>query len=243
MGARVVGFDLDMTLVDSRPGIAACYRELVARTGVPVDIDLAVSRLGPPLRSEIAEWFPADQVESAIELYRALYPAHAIAGTPALPGAVEAVAAVRARGGRVVVVTSKLEASARLHLDHLGIGVDAVVGDRFGPGKSAALVDHRAAVYVGDHVEDVRAAAAAGVVPLAVATGPCTVDELRAAGAATVLDDLRGFPAWFDGFGLGTRPQVTSLKSRGGARRSRVCGADGSSQVVRHGEGVRFPDP
>ena len=32
-----VGFDLDMTLIDSRPGIAATYQELSARTGVAID--------------------------------------------------------------------------------------------------------------------------------------------------------------------------------------------------------------
>ena len=54
MPPLMVGFDFDMTLVDSRPGIAACFRALTERTGVPVDAELAVSRLGPPLRTEIA---------------------------------------------------------------------------------------------------------------------------------------------------------------------------------------------
>ena len=48
-----VGFDLDMTLIDSRPGIRAAYQALTAETGVLVDADLAVSRLGPPLRAEL----------------------------------------------------------------------------------------------------------------------------------------------------------------------------------------------
>jgi phosphoglycolate phosphatase len=33
----IVGFDLDMTLIDSRAGIAAAYRALTARTGVHVE--------------------------------------------------------------------------------------------------------------------------------------------------------------------------------------------------------------
>lgn len=196
----VVGFDLDMTLVDSRPGIAACYRALTEQTGVHVDAELAVSRLGPPLRTEIAEWFPADEVESAVTAYRALYPSYAIACSPALPGAAGAVAAVRSRGGRVVVVTSKLGRLARLHLDHLGIAVDDVAGDRFGDGKSAALVEHGVAVYVGDHVADMRAARAAGLTAVGVSTGPCTMDDLRAAGADVALRDLREFPGWLSGF-------------------------------------------
>ena len=58
----VVGFDLDMTLIDSRPGIAAVWDALSAETGVAIDSAAAVSRLGPPLDEELALWFPADQV-------------------------------------------------------------------------------------------------------------------------------------------------------------------------------------
>ena len=59
-----------------------------------------------------------------------------------MPGAREAVDAVRAQGGRVVVVTSKLGRLARLHLDHLGLTVDEVAGDLFAEGKAAALAEH-----------------------------------------------------------------------------------------------------
>ncbi|GIJ08196.1 hydrolase [Micromonospora andamanensis] len=194
-----VGFDLDMTLVDSRPGIAATYRALTERTGVPVDADVAVSRLGPPLRTEIAHWFPPEQVEEAVAVYRELYPAYAITPTVPLPGAVAALAAVRDRGGRVLVVTSKVGRLARLHLDHLGLAVDELAGDLFAEEKATALRAHGATHYVGDHVADMVAAAAAGVPGIAVATGPCSADELRTAGAATVLADLTGFPAALDG--------------------------------------------
>ena len=54
----VVGFDLDMTLIDTRPGIAAVWDALSAETGVPIDSAAAVSRLGPPLSEELALWFP-----------------------------------------------------------------------------------------------------------------------------------------------------------------------------------------
>jgi phosphoglycolate phosphatase len=199
MPALTVGFDLDMTLVDSRPGIAAAYRALTAQTGVPVDADAAVSRLGPPLRTEIARWFPPEQVDSAVHAYRELYPAYAITPTVPLPGAREAIDAVRARGGRVLVVTSKMGRLARLHLDHLGLTVDEVAGDLFAEEKATALRQYDATHYVGDHVADMVAAAAAGVPGIAVATGPCSAEELRAAGAELVLDDLTGFPAALDG--------------------------------------------
>lgn len=195
-----VGFDLDMTLVDSRPGIAAAFRVLVAKTGVPVDIDLVVNRLGPPLETELAHWFPADEVPAAAGLYRAAYPDHAIAPSTALAGARESVAVVRALGGRAIVVTAKNEAHAKLHLSHLGIEPDAVIGSLWAEAKGEALRDQGARVYVGDHTGDVRGARVAGALSVAVTTGPCDAAELRTAGADVVLADLTAFPAWLAAF-------------------------------------------
>ncbi|GAA2599270.1 MULTISPECIES: HAD family hydrolase [Streptomyces] len=194
--APTVGFDLDMTLIDSRPGIRACYLELSARTGTHVDADLAVTRLGPPLADELAHWFPAEEIPAVADLYREIYPAHAIEPTRALTGAREAVAAVRESGGRAIVVTAKYEPNAKLHLAHLGIEPDAVIGDLWAEQKAVALREHGADVYVGDHVGDVRGAHAAGARSVAVTSGPCDADELRAAGADVILADLTRFPEW-----------------------------------------------
>jgi phosphoglycolate phosphatase len=200
-----VGFDLDMTLVDSRPGIRAAYQALAAETGVHIDADLAVTRLGPPLEEELAHWFPAERVPAAGDRYRAIYVEHAIAPTLAMPGAMDAIAAVHGRGGRAVVVTAKHQPNAKLHMAHLGMAPDAVIGDLWAEAKALALREHEATVYVGDHVGDVRGAAAAGAVSVAVATGPCDAAQLRAAGADVVLPDLTGFPDWLAGYlgGLG----------------------------------------
>ncbi|MER7919360.1 MULTISPECIES: HAD family hydrolase [unclassified Streptomyces] len=196
MASLTVGFDLDMTLIDSRPGIRACYIALAERTGAYIDADLAITRLGPPLADELVNWFPAERVPAMAELYREMYPSIAIAATPAMAGAREAMAAVRAAGGRTMVVTAKYEPNAKLHLSHLGIEPDVVVGDLWAEQKARALREHGAGVYVGDHTGDVRGARTAGALSVAVATGPCPADELRAAGADVVLDDLSAFPAW-----------------------------------------------
>ena len=200
-----VGFDLDMTLVDSRPGIAAAFRALVAATGVYVDADAAVGRLGPPLEHELRRWFPAEQVPEAVTQYRALYRDNAIEPSVAMPGAAEAVAAVHARGGRVLVVTAKRGDLARLHIAHLGLPVDDVTGLAWQEGKARALREAGAVGYVGDHTADMAAARAAGVPGVGVATGPCTPADLLAAGASLVLDDLTGFPTWLAGIGVGSQ--------------------------------------
>jgi phosphoglycolate phosphatase len=195
-----VGFDLDMTLIDSRPGIRATYAALSVATGAYIDAELAISRLGPPLEEELAYWFPQERIPAVGDLYREIYPTFAISPTLAMPGAREAVAAVQGMGGRAIVVTAKHQPNAALHLSHLGIEADAVIGRLWAEAKAEALREHGAAVYVGDHTGDVRGARTAGALSVAVPTGPCRAAELRAAGADVVLSDLHGFPAWLEDY-------------------------------------------
>ncbi|WP_189547962.1 HAD family hydrolase [Streptomyces gelaticus] len=191
-----VGFDLDMTLLDTRAGIKAAYLALSAETGTPIDADLVVSRLGPPVDEELRNWFPADAVAATADRYREIYPTHAIGPSLALPGALESVAAIRERGGRTIVVTAKHQPSAELHMSHLGIEPDAIVGGLWAEAKGRALREHGAHIYVGDHTGDVRGARTAGALSVAVTTGPCDATELRAAGADVVLSSLTEFPSW-----------------------------------------------
>ncbi len=201
--ALTVGFDLDMTIIDSRPGIAAAFVALSAETGAVIDTDLVVSRLGPPLEQEIAHWFPAADVAAMADRYREIYPDYAISPSLAMPGARESIAAIRALGGRTMVVTAKYEPNAKLHLSHLGIEPDVIVGGLWAEVKARALREHGAAVYVGDHTGDVRGAQAADAFSVGVTTGPCDAAELRAAGADVVLSSLEEFPAWLETYSRG----------------------------------------
>ena len=196
--ALTIGFDLDMTLIDSRPGIKKVYDLLALETGTVIDSDLVVSRLGPPVEQELAHWFPAGSVREVGRRYRALYAEHGVADCLALPGAYEAVAAVRGHGGRAVVVTGKHTPNARLNLDALDLAVDGLFGSVFGAEKGTVLREQGATVYVGDHLGDIEGARTAGALAVAVATGPYRADELRAAGADVVLSDLNAFPDWLD---------------------------------------------
>ncbi len=183
-----------MTLADTREGIVAAFDRLSAETGVFVDSAAVVTRLGPPLEIELANWFPAEDVISAAARYRSFYGEVAVPATVAMPGAAEAVEAVRRKGGSVIVVTAKNQRDAEATVRFLGLPVDHVVGAQFGAGKGQGLKAHGATAYVGDHVADVDAARAAGARSIGVATGPCSADELLAYGADIVLPDLRVFP-------------------------------------------------
>lgn len=192
------GFDLDMTLIDSRPGIRAVYEQIVLESGHPIDVDLVVSRLGPPLDWELSQWMPESEVGHWADRYRAIYPEVALPRTTTLPGAHAAVDAANAVG-RTILVTAKHAPNARLHVERLGLEVGDVFGQAWREGKAAVLRQEGASTYVGDHVHDMEAAASSQAHGVGLTTGPCTADQLRAAGAGTVLESLEDFPAWLDG--------------------------------------------
>lgn len=194
----VVGFDLDMTLIDTRAGFAATLLALGEELGIAFPTEEMTARLGPPLEHLLADHLPAEEIPSAGDRFRAIYPDHAVHATPAFPGAHAALASVRAAGGRVVLVTGKFAPNAQLHVDHLGFDIDHLEGWVWGVGKADVLIREGASVYVGDHVHDVEGALAAGVTSVSVLTGGCTRDELEAAGTHVVLEDLAGFPAWLE---------------------------------------------
>lgn len=186
-----------MTLFDTRPGVKRAWEALSAASGLSVDSDLVISRLGPPIAAEMANWVDAERVDEFVGRYRSLYADHAIEASLVMPGAIASLEAVRSAGGQVLMVTAKHPAHARRHVEHAGLPIDVVIGDVWGQGKGGALSEHGASVYVGDHVLDVAGARAAGAVAVGVATGPCPPAELAEAGADVVLDDLTQFPEWF----------------------------------------------
>ncbi len=191
------GFDLDMTLIDSRRAIMASFAGVAADTGVPIDPAAVDSRLGIKLEDELAFWFAPEQVPAAIRIYRRHYPRLAGPLTTVMPGAREALAAVRAAGARAVVITAKYEVTARSSLDGVGPTVDEVFAGVHGPEKAAVLAGLGAAVYVGDTPADMAAAVQAGAYAVGVGTGSFTERELLAAGADQVLASLDAFPALY----------------------------------------------
>ncbi|WP_424184094.1 HAD family hydrolase [Actinokineospora sp. G85] len=194
-----VGFDLDMTLIDARPGMAAAMNALAAESGLALDGEHFAANLGPPLDMVLRGFeAPEERIPTLITRFRELYPTTVIPSTLPLPGAAEALAAVKERGGRTLVVTGKYGLNAQRHLDALGWTVDVLAGELWAEAKAEALLAHGATIYVGDHEGDVRGARAAGALAVGVPTGPLTADALRAAGADVVLDSLLDFPTWLD---------------------------------------------
>jgi phosphoglycolate phosphatase len=192
-----VGFDLDMTLIDSRPAIMAAFAELSRETATPIDLAAVDGRLGIKLEDEVAFWFPPDRHAAAAACYRRHYVRLAPRLTTTLPGAGEALAAVRAAGERVVIITAKHPISVEPSLRAVGLAADELFTHVHGSEKAAVLRALGAVAYVGDSPPDVAAAVQAGVRAVGVATGSFSPRELASAGADVVLDSLAGFPGWY----------------------------------------------
>jgi phosphoglycolate phosphatase-like HAD superfamily hydrolase len=196
----MIGFDLDMTLVDSRDGITFTMEKVLEELGVHVSREEIFHTIGLPLWDSFPRWMKPEQVDLAVVRYRELYKTVGIPITTVLPGAREALDAIHAAGGLTMVVSAKLEAAVQKIVTLLDLPIDVVRGDLFAAGKASALLDEHAVIYVGDHPADVIGAKAAGALSVAVTTGPATIDELRAQAPDVILTDLTEFPGWFQGW-------------------------------------------
>lgn len=205
-GGGTVGFDLDMTLIDSRPGILDTLAVLAGECDAAGhegdgealrDPGLLDALLRRNLDLVLADRLPADRAGPLADRFRELYVEHGVPGSFLLPGALDAIGTVRAAGARAIVVTAKFEPNAWRCLHQVGIEVDAVYGWRLGAAKAGPLVEEAAEVYVGDTPRDVEAARVAGAAAVGVSTGPHPAEELRDAGADVVLSSLVDFPAWW----------------------------------------------
>ena len=177
---RLLVFDLDGTLIDSVPDLTdALNRTLAAHDRAPftpADIAPMVGDgAGVLLRRACAArgWQAS---EAMVADYIADYTAHAAEKTRPYPGIPEALATLRDQGWRMAVCTNKPAAAAEAVLAALGLaGFFAALGggDSFAARKPdpAHLLGTIAraggwparSVMLGDHANDIHAAAGAGV--------------------------------------------------------------------------------
>lgn len=194
----MVGFDLDLTLVDSRERIISSYLHALRDVGAEVTREDLEPHLGIPLTHTVAAVAPAVDADALVLRYRHYYDDPAAPPTDPMPGARAALEAVRDAGGTTVVVSAKYTPAVHTALAEAGLVdlVDTAYGELFAQDKASALTSERASVYVGDHPGDMLAAAAADALAVGVATGANDEAALTAAGAHVALADLLAFPGW-----------------------------------------------
>ena len=204
-----VVFDLDGTLVDTVPARISSWRETFDEAGIRVDdarLEPMIGMDGRALAREIAQGagrtLDDEEAERLDRRAGERFDEHNRAPRP-LPGAQGALERIQRAGVTWAIATSSRAEQVAVSLAALDLSVRPriVDGSRVAHAKPAPdllllaadelEVDPTATWYVGDATWDMRAAVAAGMVPIAVLAG-AAVDEatLRSAGAAVVLRTL-----------------------------------------------------
>ena len=203
-GVRAFIFDLDYTLIDSSEGIVHCFNEARRRAGEPeVEAERLKARIGLPIEDGF-RLFGSREPAAMRELFRKIARDGEMARRSFfLPGAIESVAWLYERKYRLAVASTKSRPEIERILEHLGAanyfetvaGSDEVERPKPAP-DSLLLVLKRMklkpdqAVYVGDHVVDVRAARSAGLKVIAVKGGPCDPAELEREKPDLLLENI-----------------------------------------------------
>jgi phosphoglycolate phosphatase len=205
---RTVLLDLDGTLSDSRPGIAACFRYTVQQLGhdpeAAGDLTWAV---GPPIAVSIARLLRIigdDRVDQAVAIYRARYSEIALYDCTVFPGVLSMLDTLRASGHPMRIATSKRRDFAERVIDHLGLR--SCLGTIYGALPGGGLdekqdllahilqtedLDPAGCIMIGDRMHDIHAAQHNAIRSIGVLWGYGGEAELREAGA----DALAASPA------------------------------------------------
>ena len=204
---RTILFDLDGTLVDTAPDLAAAMNHvLAAHDRPPLPVDDVRHLVGHGARALIARGFAAtgaarpDLVEAAVPLFLEYYGAHIADGSRPFAGAAAALDALAAAGCVLAICTNKPTALAVALIEALGwgqrfaaiVGFDSVPRAKPDAGHVHATLaacggdaDH--AIFVGDSATDLGAARNAGL-PIVLVSFGFTDVPARDLGADAVID-------------------------------------------------------
>ena len=212
---RTILLDLDGTLVDSSEAIVDGVLALAAEAGLsPPSRAWARARIGG---SPQDTWrlLGAPDPAALAEAFRSRYLPGLPARSLAMPGAAEALAALRDAGCALAVATTRQTASAQDTLAATGllrwitvvVGGDQVARHKPDPEVLLAALSRLGrpvggALMVGDTTADVGAARGAGLPCFAVLGGIHDEATLREAGADLILSGLAELPAAVERAGL-----------------------------------------
>lgn len=205
---RIVGFDLDGTLLDTGDDLGVALNHVLAGLGrEPVPLSEVRSLIGGGAKmllerglARTGGMLPPEQMRplhgELISFYRENIATH----TRPYPGLEPMLDDLAGRGVQLGVVTNKMESLAVPLLEAMGLAkrfATIIGGDTLGPGRSKPAPDlllemtqrlgGGPVAYVGDTTYDTRAASAAGMPCVAVSFG-FNDEPVESYGADAVID-------------------------------------------------------
>lgn len=189
---KTLVFDFDGTLVDSSRDIAGAFCESLKRAGLDVPpLEAVYPLIGRPLSDMYKGFAASEQIDELIASYRTIYPQVWVEHTRPFPGVTDVLMALRDKGYRLAVATTKGSDTVRMIAAELGLApyFDYLQGTDGFAHKPAPDVVLRAiegaggtgAWMVGDTLADIGAGKAAGLKTYAVTWGTQSAATLSSA--------------------------------------------------------------
>ncbi|WP_370152768.1 phosphoglycolate phosphatase [Ferrovibrio sp.] len=212
---KAILFDLDGTLVDTAPDLAAATDYALQRAGRPAIGLQAVRQLvGDGARALVEKGLTVtggipspEAFEAAMADFFDYYAVHLADTSRPFPGVATCLAALAEQGYVMAVCTNKSEGFSRTLLDRLGltaffaaiVGGDSLPVRKPDPGHIHGTLNRLGepaawAVMVGDSSNDINAAKAAGLPSIAVSFGYTQIPAAEL-GADRLIDRYADLPA------------------------------------------------
>ena len=199
-------FDLDGTLTDPKDGITRCVQYALAKMGIDEpDPDLLIPYIGPPLAYGFRTFhgIGEDRIPHAIAAYRERFATVGMLENKPYEGIADLLTALKERGCRIVLATSKLETYAVQILEHFQMAphFDFVAGSLLDGSRAekGAVIAHvlqtlslhpSQALMIGDTKFDVIGAQENGLDSVAVSYGYGEWRETLAANPTYTCDSV-----------------------------------------------------
>ena len=209
MKPKLIIFDFDGTLGDTRQNIIITMQRTMKMVGLPVKSDEeCASTIGLTLENSFKTMYPdvgAEMAARCVDAYREIFMSSVEELTPELfPGVSETLAKLDAMGIKMSVASSRQSQSLLLFLERMGVlkyfpyvlGSDNVTKHKPDPEPVLKTLrelhyDPKDVIVVGDMPVDVAMAHGADVRAIAVTFGNATREELVEAKADYIIDDFK----------------------------------------------------
>lgn len=208
MSIKNVLFDLDGTLIDSYPGIFACFKYALKKMGREIPPDAFFKQcVGPPLDYSFREFFKMNEgdVADGVKLYRERYRVKGVYEFEPIEGAADCVKRLKAAGFNLLIATSKPEPFAKIIIEKMGItgcfsvicGSDFEVRlknktDVINEAISRGSILRKESCMVGDRSYDMAGAKNCSLTAIGIRVGYAEDGELEESGADVIADDFAG---------------------------------------------------